>query len=190
MNNRLKRSTLRTGLGSTSSPPVPTIHPPRPVRFRWKSRAMSTHGSSFMREAFDRRARNSVNRARNIEPFVSRSRECVSMSEPRWIRATSGRDDRQSLPRRWYNRYACSSRLPHNCHYWSNIKMRKVSKVMKKIGKSNPRILLSRRHASINLENKLILNHCTIKFETFGIFNFNLKYWSFYFSENIHESCI
>lgn len=74
VNNRLKRSTLRTGLGSTSSPPmVPTIHPPRPVRFRWKSRAMSTHGSSFMREAFDRRARNSVNRARNIEPFVSRS---------------------------------------------------------------------------------------------------------------------
>lgn len=58
----------------------------------------------------------------------------------------------------------------------SNIKMRKVSKVMKKIGKSNPRILFSRRHASINLENKLILNHCTIKFETFGIFNFNLKY--------------
>lgn len=73
VNNRLKRSALRTGLGSTGSPPVPTIHPPRPVRFRWKSRAMSAHGSSFMREAFDRRARNSVNRARNIEPFVPRS---------------------------------------------------------------------------------------------------------------------
>lgn len=121
VNNRLKRSTLRTGLGSTSSPPmVPTIHPPRPVRFRWKSRAMSTHGSSFMREAFDRRARNSVNRARNIEPFIP-IRECVSMSEPRWIRATSGRDDRQSLPRRWYNH---TPRPPLNCGPFESWKAR------------------------------------------------------------------